>query len=73
MFCKIIHLGKNPKKGGNPPNLRRFKKIKGCKYKGRCSLDSWLIWVILLYLIIITTGRSRIIYIQKYIIIRFKS
>lgn len=28
MKFKIIHLGKNPKNGGNPPKESKLKKIK---------------------------------------------
>lgn len=27
-FCITNHLGKNPKKGGNPPNDNKFKNKK---------------------------------------------
>lgn len=30
-FLKIINLGKNPKKGGSPPNDKKFIKINNLK------------------------------------------
>lgn len=46
MFIKkliIIHLGKNPRKGGNPPKERKLIKIKNFKKKFILKINNWLI------------------------------
>lgn len=61
-FSIIIHLGKNPKKGGSPPSLRKFINKQNLK------IGEWLlnikIWLILNKFIIL-----KIIIIEKLIVV----
>lgn len=41
--CRRIHLGKNPKKGGNPPKESKFKNNNGAQ-NPKIGLE--IIWLI---------------------------
>lgn len=64
---RIIHLGKNPKKGGRPPKERRFRNRKARGARSKLMEPNWLIWVLLLSCKIITTGKRRSVYKAKYV------
>lgn len=61
-FCITIHLGKNPKKGGNPPKDKRRKNEQNWIDKGNDKLVKWFNWILLVLWNKITRGNSKITY-----------
>lgn len=52
----MIHLGKNPKKGGNPPKDNNEINKPSWTFKLRFKEVNWLTWVTLNLLKILITG-----------------